>query len=104
MSLPSIASLPIEERLKIAHDASGSRIYDVLLESPAVPSKFKRQFIMDLIGHYHLLVDDRIGSRVGDRCWSFADTYLKVYLNLIRNYNAYNFYTLGKDRPQSYPF
>jgi nucleolar protein 9 len=23
--------------------------------------------------------DDRIGSHVGDRCWAFADTYLKVH-------------------------
>lgn len=32
---------------------------------------------MSLIEHYHLLVDDRIGSRVGDRCWASADPYLK---------------------------
>jgi len=75
--IASIASLEIEERLLIAHDASGSRIYDVLLESPTVPLKAKRHFVTGFIGHYHLLVDDRIGSRVGDRCWNFADTYLK---------------------------
>ncbi|RDB20532.1 Nucleolar protein 9 [Hypsizygus marmoreus] len=75
--LTSLASLSIEERIKIAHNANGSRVYDVLLESPTVPSKSKRQFVMDFIGHYHLLVDNRIGSRVGDRCWSYADTYLK---------------------------
>lgn len=68
----------MQERIKIAHNASGSRVYDVLLESSTVPSKAKRQFVMDFIGHYHLLVDDRIGSRVGDRCWAYADTYLKV--------------------------
>lgn len=33
---------------------------------------------MSLIGHYHTLVDDRIGSRVVDRCWAFADPYLRV--------------------------
>lgn len=53
-------------------------MYDVLLDSPTVPLAAKRQFVMDFMGHYHLLVDDRIGSRVGDRCWGFADTYLKV--------------------------
>ncbi|KAG5645777.1 hypothetical protein DXG03_005314 [Asterophora parasitica] len=73
----NIASLAIEERIKIAHNPSGSRIYDVLLESPTVPSKAKREFVMGFIGHYHLLVDDRLGSRIGDRCWAFADTYLK---------------------------
>ena len=33
---------------------------------------------MDFIGSYHVLVDDRIGSHVVDRCWEYADTYLKV--------------------------
>ncbi|KAF8164817.1 armadillo-type protein [Crassisporium funariophilum] len=75
--LDSILSLPIEERLMIAHHASGSRVYDVLLESDTVPAKMKRQFVMDFIGHYDVLVDDKLGSRVGDRCWAFCDTYLK---------------------------
>lgn len=68
----------MEHKIHIAHDASGSRIYDALLESTTVPLKAKRQFVLDFIGHYHELVDDRIGSRVGDRCWASSDTYLKV--------------------------
>ncbi|KAG6833595.1 hypothetical protein H0H87_004222 [Tephrocybe sp. NHM501043] len=75
--IANITALPMEERIKMTHDASGSRVYDVLLESPTVPSKSKRELVMSFIGHYHLLVDDRLGSRVGDRCWAFADTYLK---------------------------
>ena len=78
MLFHSMNSLSIEERVKLGHNASSSRVYDVLLDSPTVPLKSKRQFVMEFIGHYHTLVDDRIGSRVGDRCWSFADTYLKV--------------------------
>ena len=62
----------------MCHDPSASRVYDVLLDSPNIPSKSKRQFVMDFIGRYHELVDDRIGSRVVDRCWAFSDTYLKV--------------------------
>jgi nucleolar protein 9 len=77
-SLQSLVSLSIDERLKIAHNATASRMYDVLLDSPTVSATAKRRFVMDFIGYYHLLVDDRIGSRVGDRCWFFADTYLKV--------------------------
>ncbi|KAF8164318.1 armadillo-type protein [Pholiota molesta] len=73
----SINSLPIEERIKISHNAAGSRIFDELLDSPTILPKVKRQFVMDFIGHYHVLVDDKLGSRVGDRCWAFADTYLK---------------------------
>ncbi|KAH0587095.1 hypothetical protein H2248_005913 [Termitomyces sp. 'cryptogamus'] len=75
--ITNIMALPMERRIEMAHDASGSRVYDVLLESPTVPSKAKRELIMEFIGHYHVLVDDRLGSRVGDRCWAFADTYLK---------------------------
>jgi nucleolar protein 9 len=55
----------------------GSRVFDALLDSPTVPAKMKRQFVMDFIGNYHILVDDKLGSRVGDRCWAFCDTYLK---------------------------
>lgn len=77
----SIYSLSIDERIKIAHNSSGSRVFDALLDSPTVSPKMKRQFVMDFIGHYHTLVDDKLGSRVGDRCWAFSDTYLKVLKN-----------------------
>jgi hypothetical protein len=43
-----------------------------------VLARFKRQFVLDFIGHYDVLVDDKLGSRVVDRCWAFCDTYLKV--------------------------
>lgn len=50
----------------------------MLLDSPTIPTKIKRAFVLGFVGHYHQLVDDRFGSRVVDRCWDFADTYLKV--------------------------
>lgn len=62
----------------MAHNSSSSRIYDVLLDSSTIPSKTKRSFVLGFIGHYHQLADDRFGSRIVDRCWNFADTYLKV--------------------------
>lgn len=43
-----------------------------------MPVKAKKKFVLDFIGHYDVLVDDRIGSRVGERCWAYADPYLKV--------------------------
>ncbi|KAF9246872.1 armadillo-type protein [Melanogaster broomeanus] len=55
----SISSLSMEELMGIAHNATGSRVFDVLLESPSVSHKNKRR------------------SRVGDRCWAFADPYLR---------------------------
>ncbi|KAF5364123.1 hypothetical protein D9756_000966 [Leucocoprinus leucothites] len=73
----SISSLSMEERIHLAQHSISSRVYDALLNSPSVPSKSKRAFVMSFIGHYHQLADDRFGSRVADRCWDFADTFLK---------------------------
>merc|ERR1711939_451579 len=39
--------------------------------------KDRRNFLKNLIGHYQKLADDRIGSRVTDRCWAAADPFLK---------------------------
>ncbi|KAJ6567278.1 armadillo-type protein [Mycena vulgaris] len=75
--IASLTSMPVEEILLMAHHAISSRVLDALLDSATVPPKIKRQFVLSFIGSYHLLVDDRIGSRVGDRCWAFSDTYLK---------------------------
>lgn len=68
----------MEEVIAMAHDAIASRVFDVILTSPTVSFKEKRRFVLYFIDHYHELVDDRIGSRVGDNCWAFADPYLKV--------------------------
>ena len=75
---PSIYALPMDELIAMAHDVTASRVYDVLLASSTVSFKERRRFVMHFIGYYHELVDDRIGSRVGDNCWAFADPYLKV--------------------------
>lgn len=72
----------------MAHDVTASRVIDVILNSPTVSHKEKRKFVMHLIGHYHILVDDRIGSRVGDNCWAFADPFLKV-VRSFRDFNKY---------------
>ncbi|KAI9575034.1 armadillo-type protein [Boletus coccyginus] len=73
----SVSSLPMGDLIRIAHNATSSRVLDALLESPTVSFKAKRRFVTSLIGHYHSLIDDRIGSRIGDRCWDFADPYLR---------------------------
>lgn len=62
----------------MSHNATASRVLDALLESPTVPTQAKRQFILSLLDSFHLLIDDRIGSRIADRCWAFADTYFRV--------------------------
>lgn len=74
----SIKSLSTEDLISLSQNPISSRVIDVLFDSETVPFKVKRALVMSLIGHYHTLVDDRIGSRVGDRCWAFADPYLRV--------------------------
>lgn len=76
----SVLSLSVDELIATAHHATGSRVLDVLLESPTVSTKAKRNFVLKFIGHFHTLADDRIGSRVAERCWAYADPYLKVSL------------------------
>ncbi|TCD70472.1 Nucleolar protein 9 [Steccherinum ochraceum] len=75
--IDSISSNSLEELLAMSSHVTSSRVFDALLDSPAVPIKAKRQFVLKFLGHFHILVDDRIGSRVGDRCWAYADPYLK---------------------------
>ncbi|KAG8765077.1 Nucleolar protein 9 [Ceratobasidium sp. 428] len=73
----SIHAQGIENLIKISRNPVSSRVLDIFLDSPSVQMREKRKFLLDIIGHYHILVDDRIGSRVGDRCWQCADPYLK---------------------------
>lgn len=80
--LSSFLSLPLPTRITIAHSPISSRILDVLLQSPTMPGKEKRRFLLSWTGAWEKLVDDRVGSRVGERCWGAADTYLKVCLCL----------------------
>lgn len=73
----SINSLGFEGILPLTRDATSSRILDALLSSPTTPPREIRRFLLSLLGHYHTLADDRIGSRVVERCWATADVYLK---------------------------
>ncbi|KAI0637703.1 ARM repeat-containing protein [Trametes polyzona] len=75
--LNSLQAIGVDELIDMAHHVTSSRVLDAVLESPTVSHKDKRKFVMTFIGRYHDLVDDRIGSRVGERCWAFADPYLK---------------------------
>ena len=68
----------MQDLLALSYNATSSRVLDAMFESPTVPFRAKRRLVVSVIGHYHELVDDRIGSRVADRFWAFADPYLKV--------------------------
>jgi hypothetical protein len=55
-----------------------SRFLDAILTQPAVPSKYKRALMNKFMGRYKFLVEDRLGSRVGDTIWDHADGFMKV--------------------------
>lgn len=69
--------MSVDELIALSHDPTSSRVLDELIDSPMVPKQAKRKLILAFIGHLHRLVDDRIGSRVGDRIWAASDPYLK---------------------------
>ncbi|KAK4046586.1 Nucleolar protein 9 [Microbotryomycetes sp. JL201] len=75
--LDSIQALGFDGILPMTRDATASRVIDSLLTSTSTPPRARRAFLQSLIGHYHTIADDRIGSRVAERCWSTADAYLK---------------------------
>lgn len=74
----SINSLSIPDLIAMAHHPTSSRVLDTIFESPTVPYRTRNKFVLKFMGHFHELVDDRIGSRVGDRMWAGSDPYLKV--------------------------
>ncbi|KAG8904403.1 Nucleolar protein 9 [Tulasnella sp. 403] len=73
----SLDALPIEEVLTMAKDRIASRVLDALAESPTVPLRTKRKYIMSLIGYYHTLLNDQLGSRVCDNIWKASDPMLR---------------------------
>ena len=78
----SLLAVPMDRLLVFTSDPIASRVVDVFLDesNKAIPYKDRRTFLRALIGHYHLLADDRIGSRVADRCWQVADPFLKAQI------------------------
>lgn len=78
----SINSLSIPDLIAMAHHPTSSRVLDTIFESSTVPHRTRNKFVLRFVGHFHELVDDRIGSRVGDRVWAGSDPYLKVSLTI----------------------
>ena len=57
-----------------------SRFLDAVLTAPieTVAPKWRKKLMMAFMGSYRELVQDRIGSRVGDTIWDVADGFMKV--------------------------
>lgn len=73
----------MDDLLAIAHSSIGSRLIDAILDTPAVPFKLARRVVLAFAADsFFALVDDRLGSRVGEKIWSKCDGFLKVRLFL----------------------
>ncbi|KEI41361.1 uncharacterized protein L969DRAFT_85139 [Mixia osmundae IAM 14324] len=88
--ISALMTVAMPQLIRFAMDPISSRVLDVLLTSPAVLPKSRREFLKRLLGQYQALADDRIGSRVADQCWASADVYLKekIAISLIPHHQT----------------
>ncbi|GJJ07712.1 hypothetical protein Clacol_001917 [Clathrus columnatus] len=77
MVLDSLFAMEPSELLALACHPASSRIIDAVFESSTVNLRLRKKLVNAFIGQVHLLIDDRVGSRVADRLWVAADPYLK---------------------------
>jgi len=78
--LESIESLGSQELLALTHHPAGSRILDAIIDGATIPPRARRTLLRALEAQFTDVIDDRIGARVGARCWAAADPYLKEKL------------------------
>jgi hypothetical protein len=53
-------------------------VLDAIIDGATTPPRARRSLLRALEAPFADVIDDRIGSRVGARCWAAADPYLKV--------------------------
>jgi len=68
---------PTETLLSYSTNPIASRLLDIVLTHPSIPTKFRRRLISTLTPHLEDLLSDKIGSRVAERVWESADGYTK---------------------------
>ncbi|KAI0253125.1 ARM repeat-containing protein [Lactifluus subvellereus] len=78
--LDSIESLPPQGLFTLAHHPAASRVLDAIIDGPTIPSRARRALLRALEAQFADVIDDRIGARVGARCWAAADPYFKEKL------------------------
>jgi nucleolar protein 9 len=74
----SVESLPPQELLALTHHPAASRVLDAIIDGPTIPHRSRRALLRAIEAQFADVIDDRIGARVGARCWAAADPYLKV--------------------------
>ncbi|KAI9511254.1 armadillo-type protein [Russula earlei] len=78
--LNSIESLSSQELLALAHHPAASRVLDAIIDGTTIPPRSRRTLLRAMEAQFADVIDDRIGARVGARCWAAADPYLKEKL------------------------
>lgn len=76
--IASLLAQPVTTLLAYAHSPISSHLLDAVLVSPGVAPKYRRRLLMAFMDHYKELVEDRMGSRVGDTIWDRADGFMRV--------------------------
>ncbi|KAH9991427.1 armadillo-type protein [Russula vinacea] len=78
--LNSIESLPSQELLALTRHPAASRVLDAIIDGPTIPPRSRRALLRAMETQFADVIDDRIGARVGARCWAAADPYFKEKL------------------------
>lgn len=74
----SIESLASQELLALTRHPAASRVLDAVIDGLTIPHRSRRALLRAMEAQFADVIDDRIGARVGARCWAAADPYLKV--------------------------
>lgn len=72
-----IDSMAVEARVSLSRSPIASRVLDAMVDSPSVSAKAKRKLISSFIGQYHILADDKLGSRVAENLYKAGDPFLR---------------------------
>jgi nucleolar protein 9 len=73
----SLIDQPTETLITYSTNPIASRLLDIVLTHPSIPTKYRRRLISTLTPHLEDLLADKIGSRVAERVWESADGYTK---------------------------
>jgi nucleolar protein 9 len=73
----SLIDQPTETLITYSTNPIASRLLDIVLAHPSIPTKYRRRLISTLTPHLEDLLADKIGSRVAERVWESADGYTK---------------------------
>lgn len=75
--IESLLAQGIAAIIRMAHHPISSHVIDAAVSSSSIAPKLKRRLLLSLDGHWFELVDDRFGSRVGEKIWDSADGFMK---------------------------